>query len=79
MNFEGKKHKNPLHFLDELAQIRHRIVHASSILENDRLIFIHMNNFNTLFGFFFLLTDYVDNLFAKRFGYDRKMINPGEA
>ncbi|MEE9605936.1 MAG: hypothetical protein V3V70_10265 [Candidatus Scalindua sp.] len=78
MDFEGRKHKNPLNFLDALAQVRHRIVHASSILENDRLIFIHMNIFHELFSFFFFLTDYVDNLFAKRFGYDRKKINPGE-
>lgn len=33
MEFEGKTFKNPLIFLDELAQVRHRIVHASSILE----------------------------------------------
>ncbi len=79
MDFEGRKHKNPLNFLDALAQVRHRIVHASSILENDRLIFIHMNIFHELFSFFFFLTDYVDNQFAKRFGYDRKKINPGEA
>ena len=79
MDFEGKKHKNPLSFLDALAQVRHRIVHASSILENNRLIFIDMNIFHELFGFFFLLTDYIDNLFAKRFSYDRKILNPGEA
>jgi hypothetical protein len=79
MDFEGIKHKNPLHFLSELAQVRHRIVHASSILENNRKIFIDMNVFNEFFGFFFLLTDYVDSLFAKKFGYDRKKINPGEA
>ncbi|ODS32538.1 MAG: hypothetical protein SCARUB_02338 [Candidatus Scalindua rubra] len=79
MDFEGKRHKNPLHFLDELAQIRHRIVHASSILENDKLIFIDMKIFHGFFGFFFLLTDYIDSLFTKKFGYDRKKINPAEA
>ena len=79
MDFEGKKHKNPLTFLDELAQVRHSIVHASSILKKDRLIFIDMNIFHGFFGFFFLLTDYVDNLFAKRFGYTRQKMNPAEA
>ena len=79
MDFEGKKHKNPLSLLDELAQIRHRIVHASSILENDRLIFINMEIFHSLFGFFFLLTDYVDALFSKKFGYSRTALKPSKA
>ncbi len=79
MEFEGKKHRNPLNFLDELAQVRHRIVHASSIVQNDKLISIDMNIFHGLFGFFFLLTDYVDNLFAKKFCYLLKEINPAEA
>lgn len=79
MDFKGKKHKNPLNFLDDLAQVRHRIVHASSILENDKLIIIDMNIFHGLFGFFFLLTDYVDSLFARKFGYTRQKINPADA
>lgn len=79
MDFEGKEHKNPLNFLDELAQVRHRIVHASSILENNKLISIDMNIFHGFFGFFFLLTDYVDSLFAKKFGYTRQSLNPSEA
>jgi len=78
MDFEGKKHKNPLSLLDELAQIRHRIVHASSILENDRLIFINIEIFHGLFGFFFLLTDYVDALFSKKFGYPRTTLKPSK-
>src|SRR3989304_6261480 len=40
MDFEGEKHKNPLNYLDKIAQVRHKIVHASSILENDKMIFI---------------------------------------
>jgi hypothetical protein len=79
MDFEGKKHKNPLNFLDDLAQVRHRIVHASSILENNRLIIIDMNLFHGFFCFFYLLTDYVDNLFAKRFGYIQLKSNPAAA
>lgn len=79
MDFEGTKHKNPLNLLDELAQIRHRIVHASSILENDRLIFINIDIFHSLFGFFFLLTDYVDVLFSKKFGYSRTALKPSKA
>jgi hypothetical protein len=79
MNFEGKTFKNPLSFLDELAQIRHRIVHASSILEKGRLIFVNAQVFHAYYGFCALLTDYVDDLFAKRFGYERVKINPAEA
>lgn len=79
MDFEGKKYKKPLDFLDELTQVRHRIVHASSILEKYQRVFIDMNIFHGLFGFFFLLTGYVDNLFAKRFGYTRQEINPAGA
>lgn len=79
MDFEGTKNKNPFNFLDDLAQVRHKIVHASSILDNGRLIFIDMNIFHGFFGFFYLLTDYVDNLFAKRFSYAQQKINPAEA
>lgn len=79
MDFEGKKIKKPLQLLDALAQVRHRIVHASSILETGNLIFININIFHGLFGFFFLLTDYVDNLFAKKFNFSRNKINPGKA
>ena len=45
----------------------------------DKLIFIDMNIFHGFFGFFFLLTDYIDDLFAKRFAYARKRLNPSEA
>ena len=79
MDFGGTIHKNPLLFLDELAQVRHRIVHVSSILERDKTIFIPIGIFHGLFGFFLLLTDYVDNLFAKKYGYERPMLNSGEA
>lgn len=79
LDFEGVKYKNPLSFFDEIANVRHRIVHASSFLENNKMISISMNTFHGLFGFFFLLTDYIDNLFAKKFGFDRKTINPEKA
>jgi hypothetical protein len=79
MHFEAKKYNNPLNFLDELAQVRHRIVHASSILEKDKMIFIDMKMFNGLLGFFFRLTDYVDSLFAKKFGYTQQKIDPAKA
>lgn len=79
MDFGGKKHNNPLNFLDELAQVRHRIVHASSIVEKDKMISIDINHFHGLFGFFFLLTDYVDNLFAKKFSYTRQKLDPAKA
>lgn len=79
MGFEGKTFKNPLTFLDELAQVRHRIVHASSILEKGRLIFVNAQVFHAYYGFCALLTDYVDDLFAAKFGYLRDNINPAEA
>lgn len=79
LNFEGEIYKNPLSFLDELAKVRHRIVHASSILENDKLISIDMNIFHGFYGFYFLLTDFTDSLFAKRFDYPRLDVNPAEA
>jgi hypothetical protein len=79
MDFQGEKHRNPLTFLDEIAQVRHRIVHASSLLENDKLIFIDMNIFHGFFGFFFLLTDYIDERFASKFGVARTITNPAEA
>lgn len=79
MDFGGTIHKNPLSFLDELAQVRHRIVHVSSILEKEKALFIGMGIFHPLLGFFLLLTDYVDCLFANKYGYERPMVNPGEA
>jgi hypothetical protein len=54
-------------------------VHASSILEKGRLIFVNAQVFHAYYGFCTLLTDYVDDLFAKRFGYERVKINPAEA
>ncbi len=79
LNFEGKLYKNPLLFMDELAKVRHRIVHASSILEKDQLISFGMEVFHGFYGVYFLLTDFVDSLFEKRFDYPRSEINPAEA
>jgi hypothetical protein len=79
LNFEEEKYKNPLLFLDELAKVRHRIVHASSILEKDQLISVEMNMFHGFYGYYFLLTDFVDNLFGKKFDYPRLDVNPAEA
>ena len=79
LNFEGKPYKNPLLSMDELAKVRHRIVHASSILEKDRLISVGMEVFHGLYNVHFLLTDFVESLFEKRFGYPRSEISPAEA
>ncbi|MGD0235333.1 MAG: hypothetical protein ABSC55_12465 [Syntrophorhabdales bacterium] len=79
MEFEGKSFKNPLIFLDELAQVRHKIVHASSILEEGKLIFVNAQVFHAYYGFCALLTDYIDGLFAAKFAYARVKINPAEA
>jgi len=79
MEFEGNKYFNPLAFLDELAQVRHKIIHASSVIEDGRFIFINSEIFNSYYGYFAHLTDYIDRLFSDKFGYERLVINPGEA
>ncbi len=79
MNFGGTIFKNPLHFLDELAQIRHKIVHASSMLDNEKPIYINIQMFPSYFAFLALLTEYVDKLFSEKFSYTRLKINPAEA
>lgn len=79
MNFGGKIFKNPFHFLDELAQIRHRIIHASSILDNGKPIFINAQMFPAYLSFFTLLTEYVDKMFSEKFKYTQVKINPAEA
>lgn len=79
MDFEGKLIKTPLNFLDELAQIRHRIVHASSILEKGNLLSIDIRFFHEFFYFFSLLTDYVDEIFSKIYGYPRINLDPAKA
>ena len=78
MNFGGTIFKNPFHFLDELAQIRHRIIHASSMLDNGKPIFINAQMFPAYLSFFALLTEYVDRLFSERFKYTQVKINPAE-
>jgi hypothetical protein len=89
MDFMGITFKNPLEFLDELAKIRHRIIHASSIinrafadkyqtenLEQGKQINIPQEIIPTLYGFYVLLTDYIDDLFANKYGYKRIKIKP---
>jgi hypothetical protein len=78
LNFGEKIFINPLLFMDELAKVRHRIVHASSIYDN-KLISIDIAMFHDLTGFYFLLTDFIDSLFEKRFSYPRREVNPAEA
>lgn len=79
MDFNGVRITNPLDFLDKLVQIRHRVVHASSIFEEGRLINIDINFIPEFFFFLYHLTDYIDDLFAKQFEYKRVKINPAEA
>ena len=79
MNFGGTIFKNPFHFLDELSQIRHRIIHASSMLDNGKPIFINAQMFPAYLSFFALLTEYVDKLFSDKFKYTQVKINPAEA
>ncbi|MEW6264111.1 MAG: hypothetical protein AB1641_13640 [Thermodesulfobacteriota bacterium] len=79
MIFGGTIFNNPFNFLDELAQFRHRIVHASSMLDNGKPIFINAQVLPGFLSFFALLTEYVDRLFSERFGYTQTRINPAEA
>jgi hypothetical protein len=79
MEFEGKAFKNPFVFLDELAQIRHKIVHASSILAKGKMIFFNAQQFHALYAFCTLLTDYIDRIFSKQFGFERLKIDPAKA
>jgi len=77
LNYEA--YQDPLRFLDELAHLRHRIVHASSILHGKHLISIPAAILYSLFVFYARLTDYLDDLFAKKFGYSRQLIDPAKA
>jgi hypothetical protein len=79
LNLEEKIYKNPLLFMDELAKVRHRIIHASSILDKTHLISVGIEVFHGLYGVYFLLTEFVDSLFEKRFVYPRPEITPAEA
>ena len=79
MHFNGKKIRNPLIFLDELTQIRHRIVHASSILDTGNLVFINIRFCHEFFYFLSMLTGYVDELFSNRFSFERQNIAPAKA
>jgi len=78
MNFGGTIFKKPFHFLDELSQIRHRIIHASSMLDNGMPIFINAQMFPAYLSYFALLTEYVDSLFSEKFKYTQVKINPAE-
>lgn len=79
MNFSGAIFKNPFNFLDELSQIRHRIIHASSMLDNGKPIFINAQMFPAYLSFFALLTEHVDKLFSEKFKYTQIKINPAKA
>ncbi|HOI73145.1 MAG TPA: HEPN domain-containing protein [Syntrophales bacterium] len=79
LNFMGNVFRNPLSFLDELAQIRHRIIHASSIIDQGKLIYIDTRIFQGYYIFCALLTDFTDNLFVNKFKFDRTEINPADA
>jgi hypothetical protein len=73
MRFGNQGYKDPLRFLDRLAQVRHKIVHASSILSDSELVRIGGEVFLPMFAFYILLTDYVDDLFSKKFGFPRNL------
>jgi hypothetical protein len=57
MEFDGKSFKHPFLFLDEIAQVRHKIIHASSLLEKGKLIFVDAKIFHAYFAYFVLLTE----------------------
>jgi hypothetical protein len=78
LSYGGTIFENPLLFLDELAKVRHRIIHASSMLDNGKSIFINAQIFPAYLAFFTLLTEYVDKLFSEKFQYRQVKINPAE-
>jgi hypothetical protein len=79
MQIDETKYLKPLIFLDQLVYIRHRIIHASSIMEKGTLLFININRLREFYAFCALLTEYIDKIFSKKFGYSQTMINPAEA
>lgn len=79
MENDGKTFTNLLTFLDELTQLRHKIIHASNIIEKGKLIIINSQAFISFFAFCDHLTDYVDKLFSNRFGFQQTLINPAKA
>ncbi len=79
MKFGDQEYRDPLQFLDELSQVRHRIVHASSLLHGTQILSIQTNIFLATYVFYARLTDYIDDLFAKKFGYERQMVDPAKA
>jgi hypothetical protein len=79
MDFGGKIFEKPFDFLDEIAQIRHRIVHYSSMMENGEPIFINFQQLPSTYSFYAHLTEYVDKLYSNKFNYTQIKINPAEA
>ena len=84
--------KHPLDFMSRIGEIRHRIVHASSIIDADftekyphtramqgKSVGIKLDTNHEMYAFYALLTDYIDDLFARRFGFDRQLVNPATA
>ena len=79
MKFEGQQYKDPLQFLNELAQLRHRIVHASNIMQGTTIIVIRGQVLYKFHTFYALLTEYIDDLFAQKFDFERELIDPAKA
>lgn len=77
--FEEKQFTNPVLFLEELAPIRHRIVHGINTNKEGKPIYINFGILQPLRGYYFLMTDYIDELFNARFGFQRTMVDPAIA
>lgn len=76
MEFNNSDIGDPLSFLDKLAQIRHKIVHTVNIMQSGEKIFIKQEMIFPYYAFFYLLTDYIDLMFSRTFGYERIITNP---
>lgn len=83
------KYDNPLEFLESLAEVRHRLVHypghvdktflekfPNSGLSEGGTISLPGGATLSMHLFFVQLTDVIDEAFASKFGWERKMVIP---
>jgi hypothetical protein len=89
MSFLKQEYNKPLDFLESWAEIRHRIVHyngiadktyldrfPNSMLHEGQTIRIPAETALSMQTFFFTLTDVIDEAFAFKFGWERKIVDP---
>lgn len=87
--FMGGRFEEPLVFMDEIARIRHLIIHNSGIVDNHlaekyslpnleegKLILLDHRICIEFFAFLNLLTEYIDQLFSLKYNFHRESLNP---